>query len=293
MKEVVLFESQQKARKRMTDFLVQKGYRIRPFTDLRSAVTFIDENPAKADVAITEILHPLANTQMLVDFLRDRESVFTLLAMTACLPRDPFQMIRQGLDTLFQKPLDLEVLETTIRNLTRERLCRPGIRCESYGFLSDTCIQSGFRKHLETRLKQYGFDATGANTIVLAVDEIFTNAVLHGNYGLGSRKENPETWDRAFHNIQTAIEDPSSPEGKYYRPLIQKKVYVDLKFLHKNLLITIRDQGPGFDWKAHLEDGMAHPSPAISGFGITIAKKVMDQVFYNDQGNEVTMTVAA
>ncbi|MHC4778365.1 MAG: ATP-binding protein [Planctomycetota bacterium] len=293
MKKVVLFESEPLTRDRMATFLSQKGYVVRPFDTLRSAVSFIDHNPEQADVAIAEILRPLANTQMLVDCMRNTEFSGILMAMTSCLPREPFQMIDRGLPTLFQKPLDLDVLVPTIRNLTREKLCRPGILCESFGFLSDTCIQSGFRKHLEARLRQYGFEPGKANTIVLAVDEIFTNAVLHGNYGLGSRKDSPEEWDRTFHGIQDAIENPESEVARPFLPLLLKNVYVDLKFLQRNMLITIRDQGPGFAWQSHFDGTTGKPVPAISGFGITIAKKVMDQIFYNDLGNEVTMTVAA
>ncbi|MHC5040674.1 MAG: ATP-binding protein [Planctomycetota bacterium] len=293
IREIVVVESTADTREWITDFFLGKGYEVRPFAAIPPALSYIDQHPSRANVALTEISQPEKNVPTLVNFTRGRNLPLVLLAMTDRLPRNPFQIIRYGLKSLFQKPLNIEAVHTTMKTSVRERECRPGIHCEYYGFLSDTCIQSGFRSHLETRLREYGFDPKKANTIILAVDEIFTNAVIHGNYGMGSRKDDPDNWDETYKGVQTAIENPGSWESRRYLPRIQKKVYVDLKFLHRNVLITVRDEGEGFDWRPHFEVDAASVRPDISGFGISIARRVMAEVLYNGTGNEVTMYATA
>jgi DNA-binding response OmpR family regulator len=64
--------------------------------------------------------------------------------------------------------------------------------------------------------------------------------------------------------------------------------------------IVIRDQGPGFDREnlphvAQAEDPLAHMDVREKlglregGFGMLISRGMVDELFYNDKGNEVTM----
>jgi len=256
------------------------------------ALAYMDDHPGGPDAALAEVFSPGSNSIPLKTLV-SRASLPPFMAVTSALPRDPFKMIDLGLRTFYQKPLDMEVVCATIKNMIKERTVKSKLQSEYFGFLSDTSIQSGLRNHLEKRLIESGFEAKKVNSIVLPVDEIYTNAVLHGNYGLGARKEAPDEWHESHKSIQSAIENPGDGVSAPYLPLINKKVYVDLKFAWGQALITIRDEGNGFDWKAHFVNGKKPMVPAISGFGISIARRVMEEVLYNDEGNEVTMFAVA
>ncbi|GEM_PF-2571114 len=292
MKKIVLVESDAALRESMARFLSRQGFSVRDFSDLREAVAFLDRHPREAHAAVWEVFPPGNNPVPITDLARRKEGPPSL-AVTAALPRDPFKLIGLGLNTFYQKPVDMKAVHDTIHNLIKDRIEHPRLKTEYYGFLSDTCIQSGLRSHILSRLEDFGFDAKKANGIVLAIDEIYTNAVLHGNFGLGSRKDDPERWDETYRRIQEAIENPRAPASEPYLSLAHKKVYVELKFAWRQALVTIRDEGKGFEWKRFCNNGAPQAKPSISGFGITIARRVMDEVLYNDEGNEVTMFATA
>ena len=73
-------------------------------------------------------------------------------------------------------------------------------------------------------------------------------------------------------------------------------VWVDYRVGHDAVTITVRDQGPGFvhgmakgqvrlSWPELREQGAA----TRWGFGIMLAHGLVDEIFYNDQGNQVTL----
>ncbi|MGH9467121.1 MAG: ATP-binding protein [Terriglobales bacterium] len=88
-----------------------------------------------------------------------------------------------------------------------------------------------------------GFDESECHRIAMAVREITVNAVMHGN-----------AYDRS------------------------KKVVIEFDVLPKDFVVSIRDQGSGFDL-AHISDPLA-PENLLrqSGRGIFLARAFMDQV---------------
>ena len=113
--------------------------------------------------------------------------------------------------------------------------------------------------------------------------------MLHGNYGLGSRKADADAWDSKYRPILESLGNPDAPRASEFLPLIRKKIYVDLQFAQGRAAITLRDEGKGFDWRGHIEKIKGGVKIGISGFGISLARRIMDEVFYNEEGNEVTV----
>lgn len=87
--------------------------------------------------------------------------------------------------------------------------------------------------------------------VLLALREALTNAVRHGNRG-----------------------DPNL------------SVECLIAVCENELVMSIRDQGQGFDWRAH---GWELPDPqSESGRGLAIIKTCFDGIEFNEQGNEIT-----
>ncbi len=112
-----------------------------------------------------------------------------------------------------------------------------------------------------------------------ALHEAFVNAVEHGNLELHSDLRN-------------------DPEGAYQRlgnqrrrqkPYCERKVQVRANLTREEVLITIRDQGPGFD-PSHLPDPTVPENIGkISGRGLLLIRTFMDDVRFNETGNEITL----
>ncbi|GEM_PF-1590903 len=116
-------------------------------------------------------------------------------------------------------------------------------------FSADIPVEGGF----------VGSFSFGYGTL-LAVDEALQNAIIHGNK-----------------------EDPS------------KKVQIIYYLCPDYLEITIRDEGEGFDWRAVVEEyNLLKDSKDPDVFmkfsrGLFLILKTMDEVTFNDQGNEITI----
>lgn len=91
--------------------------------------------------------------------------------------------------------------------------------------------------------------------VKLLLREALLNAVLHGSQG-----------------------DPLRVVG------------LELRAAEGRLMLTVTDQGPGFDWRSGLSN--LAPPEATSGRGLTILTLYADDVRYNATGNQVTLTKA-
>jgi len=85
----------------------------------------------------------------------------------------------------------------------------------------------------------------------LSIDEALKNAIIHGNKNLS-----------------------------------EKKVVVSYYISKEKLEIVVRDQGPGFD---HKDFQFKSDLDAESGRGLLLIKNFMDEVIFNDSGNEIKM----
>ncbi|MBM83348.1 MAG: response regulator receiver protein [Planctomycetaceae bacterium] len=115
--------------------------------------------------------------------------------------------------------------------------------------------------------------------IAVALDEALTNAMIHGNLELGSEphEEGDDTFERLI----------ELRRGKQkYR---SRRVFLDAKFAPDRIRVRIRDEGPGFD-PSELPDPTNPENLAqASGRGVLVMRAFMDDVTYNEAGNEVTL----
>ena len=112
-----------------------------------------------------------------------------------------------------------------------------------------------------------------------ALHEAFVNAVEHGNLELSSDLRN-------------------DPDGAYQRtaemrrrqlPYCERKVLVDAHLNRDEVRIMIRDEGPGFDPSRLPDPTVPENIGKISGRGLLLIRTFMDDVRFNDTGNEIVL----
>jgi DNA-binding NarL/FixJ family response regulator len=113
--------------------------------------------------------------------------------------------------------------------------------------------------------------------IGVALDEALTNAIYHGNLELSS--ELRESGGNAFLEL--------AEERKDVMPYKNRRVTVDAKIARGEVRVTIKDEGPGFD-PSSLPDPRENLDK-VSGRGVMLMRVFMDEVTYNQFGNEVTL----
>lgn len=134
--------------------------------------------------------------------------------------------------------------------------------------------------HILEGMKHLAFcDKLSMMRISTALAEAMINAIDHGNLELDSKLREDTGLDyRKLGNERMKV-----------APYKDRRVYVTVKLTTEQAHITIRDEGKGFD-PATLPDP-TDPENLLkpSGRGVMLMRSFLDDVFYNEHGNEVTL----
>lgn len=120
--------------------------------------------------------------------------------------------------------------------------------------------------------------------IKLALYEALANAYEHGNLEIGfaEKTEALETGGGITALVKKRLEDPR---------LAARRISIEVDYERHRAVYRIRDEGPGFDHTAHLTKPIA-AATALHGRGITLISHYMDEVSWNEGGNEVRLAKA-
>jgi CheY-like chemotaxis protein len=113
----------------------------------------------------------------------------------------------------------------------------------------------------------------------LCVSEALANAVIHGNLEVPSSLKQDD-WEK-FDELVT--------ERQRLAEYASREVTCDYKVNEHAIRINIQDQGTGFD-PAGLPDPNDPEAMLTSGRGILLIRSFMDEVSWNNSGNQITMT---
>jgi CheY-like chemotaxis protein/anti-sigma regulatory factor (Ser/Thr protein kinase) len=122
-------------------------------------------------------------------------------------------------------------------------------------------------------------DESESLQVGMALDEALVNALYHGNLEVSSRLKEDD--DRAYYQLakERAAESP-------YR---DRRIYVTADLSTQEARFVMRDEGPGFDPKDLPDPTDPENLLKLSGRGILLMRTFMDDVQFNERGNQVTM----
>jgi len=118
-------------------------------------------------------------------------------------------------------------------------------------------------------------DRSGRLQVGVALKEALANALYRGNLQLSGPLPAPTDG-----SVEQRREEP---------PYRDRKVHVNVKLRRDEVRFVVRDEGPGFDVAALPEADDPSAVVAEHGRGLSLMRSFMDELRYNDAGNEVTM----
>jgi CheY-like chemotaxis protein/anti-sigma regulatory factor (Ser/Thr protein kinase) len=117
----------------------------------------------------------------------------------------------------------------------------------------------------------------------VALDEALLNAYFHGNMEVSSKLR-----ETNYHEFFDLAERRSRQS-----PYQERRIWVMAEYSHTQAVFIIRDDGPGFDIfnlpDPREPDYLERPH----GRGLLLMRTFLDEVRYNDRGNEVTLVKRA
>lgn len=125
-------------------------------------------------------------------------------------------------------------------------------------------------------------DMTGKYRIGMAFQQALLNAMFHGNMEIQR-----EQFDEAREALVSGSGQGVFEQRQKQAPYSERRVFVDARISKDQIQFVIRDEGPGFDVSRFHQNGAG--GELKGGRGMRLMRMFMDDVHYNDVGNEVTM----
>lgn len=127
-------------------------------------------------------------------------------------------------------------------------------------------------------------DARGRLQMAVALEQALLNALYHGNLELNGEQLAEAREQSVMGKRQTLVEQRKSEE-----PYCHRRILVDIRISREQARFVIRDEGSGFD----VQSLPSFDDPSVleqqGGQGLVLMETFMDEVTFNDKGNEVVM----
>lgn len=242
------------------------------------------------DLVLTDIQMPNMNGLEFVSHAREQYPLVPIILMTSQGSEEiAVEALQAGAASYVPKrALAADLLETVDRVLStsrevrgRARLANRMNRCE-YSFVLENdldliCALSAYLREDAMRLRLCSHPE--CLRLGVAVEEAILNAYYHGNLEIGS--ELREQDHRAFHEL--ALKRSKEPVFR------DRRITVQVRITPEQAVYTIRDDGPGFDPTTLPDPTDPANLERACGRGLLLMRTFMDNVIYNDRGNEVTL----
>lgn len=289
---ILLVDDDEVFRRLTTKILEKCGYRVETAVDGMDAWEKIGSDPHRFDLMLLDKQMPRLDGISLLRRVRADRRFDDLPAVMLTADRykdDLIQGLAAGAICYLVKPAGRGILEHTIKNVLTESQQKRELR-KLIG------QQASYMKLL--RRAQFSFKSLAeANDLALMLaevsmnpartlngyQELLINAVEHGNLGITyAEKGQLLLQDRWADEVEARLQRPEYAE---------RDVSVRLEKTASALIVTIADQGQGFDWKPYIQFS---PERAfdLHGRGIAMSTAVsFDCLEYQGAGNIVVATV--
>ncbi|MEZ6136205.1 MAG: response regulator [Pirellulaceae bacterium] len=120
--------------------------------------------------------------------------------------------------------------------------------------------------------------------VATALQHAGSNAIHRGNLELTYDQFQQRSSEEDGHPVEEIVNERLTRE-----PYRSRKVHFDARLMRDLIRIVIRDEGPGFKVAELVSVEDPRAMDADHGRGLTLIRKFMDKVSFNDSGNEITM----
>ncbi len=244
----------------------------------------------RPDVIVSDLRMPGMNGLQFVKHVGNVDSSIPVILMTS------FGSEKIAVDALaagaasYVPKLDLQselvntirnVLAITERRANRRRTIASLTYSDSHFVLGNdnVGVSSLIGSLLDTAVTMKLLNGQEQTQVGISLQEALSNAIHHGNLELDSELRQVD--EANYYELANLRRSQS--------PYADRKVYVQALLSRSELKFVITDEGPGFNTKKVLDPTAEVNLERIGGRGLLLISSFMDDVYYNDAGNQITM----
>lgn len=243
------------------------------------------------EVLLTDMHMPGLNGLELTQKVRESLPDVPVVLMTADGTEElAIEALRAGASNYIAKRFlarDLMSIIDSITSIQESRRTRHSIlgaltHAEStYTFGNDRDFAASLVSQFESDLKNMVYDdETGLFRIVTALKEAILNAIDHGNLELDSNLREEGDGEKFY---------ALAAERLKLEPYCHRKITVTSRVSPEQLAFIVRDEGPGFDPQTLPDPEDPENILRAHGRGLLLIRSFMDDVVFNDKGNQITL----
>ncbi len=277
----------------LENYFQSLGYDVTAVENAEKALEHLQNN-FSYDLLITDINLPGKSGIDLLKITREIRPELPVILVTGHKTMDfAISAIKNGATDFITKPFQLNNVRKVVEKVIRYKLkTEKKERIFEYArFIKmdfefptkelDAGVLADYLARL--LLKTRFCNENEVNQFYLVFLETIVNAIEHGNLELASTIKGDD-FDRflKFEQLrEERLQDPTYGN---------RKVYIQMEVSPRMFTLTIRDEGPGFDWKAVMEKTeMETINLESHGRGFVFIQSVMDEMLFNDKGNAITL----
>lgn len=276
---------------RIAEQLRGRGVSIVAASDPTTALATVDM--AAPDVVITDLFLPEATGLTLLKELKARHELCPVIVMAKDAPEPMIvQALRMGAADYLHKPVTEEELAQALqraRNLLPGNLLNIQGLCRSEYQLTVDSDPTHIPAMISWLIKTTASTLSPLRRLHLrgALQELLFNAIEHGNLEIVYQEKHAALAEGGYEQLLARRLAQARLRDRRVRiQVVQDKTA-------NSLVYRITDEGKGFKWRSlMMRSQEICESKDANGRGIFLARSFFPCLAYNEQGNEVTLTVS-
>jgi len=243
---------------------------------------------ARPNLVVTDLIMPnVDGLELVASAVKDFPLVPVILMTGKGSEQIAVDALKAGASSYVPKSVLQDLLLDTVENLlamaheeqTQVRLMDCMVGC-TFSIENDASMIPALINYIRHFIRQSSLcDETGGIRTCVALEEALNNALYHGNLELDS--ELRETDRPAYRAL---VE-----ERRRVDPYQTRRIHVSIHLEQDHGAFVISDEGPGFDPRELPDPTDPANLERPSGRGLLLMKTFMDDVVYNEEGNQVTL----
>jgi DNA-binding response OmpR family regulator len=239
-------------------------------------------------LVVTDLIMPNMDGLELVAAVVHKYPLVPVILMTGKGSEEiAVQALKAGAASYVPKAALSSMLVETVENVlamsheeqTQSRLHECMMGC-AFVLENDATLITAMVKYVRSFLRRTGLcDETNSIRTCVALEEALNNAMFHGNLEIDSLAREG---DRATY--RSLVE-----ERKRTDPFRSRRIFVELRAMSTHAEFSVRDEGLGFDYRQLPDPTDPLNLEKPSGRGLLLMRTFMDDVVFNDRGNQVTL----
>lgn len=254
--------------------------------DGEEALVVMEER--KPNLVVTDLIMPNMDGLELVAAVVSRYPLVPVILMTGKGSEEvAVQALKAGAASYVPKSVLTNLLVETVENVlamaheeqTQARLIECMMGCQ-FVLENDAMLISAMVKYARGLVRRTGLcDETNSIRTCVALEEALNNAMFHGNLEIDSQiREGDRLTYRGL------IEERRRTE-----PYCSRRIHVEIRVTPTHGEFVIRDEGRGFDPKQLPDPTDPLNLEKPTGRGLLLMRTFMDDVVFNECGNQVTL----